>query len=223
MGDAPDGSRGTAVPAPSHHAGRPPDLSLTGLRVLVEVADQGSFSAAAHSLSYTQSAISRQISALEQTVGTRLFERHARGVALTSAGEALLRHAAKAVAHVRAAELEIDGLRDRLAGRLTIGAYPIAAASVIPQAMSRLSRRHPALLLALREASTPEQLRLLRGRRIEVAVVARGQGLPDYDLTGLNVQGISRGRGLGVVLPEGHPLAADEIVKVADLEEEPWV
>jgi DNA-binding transcriptional LysR family regulator len=218
----PDGSpEATDPPDPSLHTGRAPDLSLTGLRVLVEIADRGSFSAAAQALAYSQSAISRQISVLEQAVGTRLFERHARGAALTAAGEALLRHAAKVVAHVQAAELEIDGLRDRLAGRLTVGAYSIAAASVLPRAMSWLRRRHPALLLAMREASSPEQLRLLRGRRIEVAVIARGEGLPDYDLTGLRTQVISSGRGLGVVVPVGHPLAADEVVKVGDLTANP--
>src|SRR4051794_41479024 len=69
------------------------ELTLTGLRVLREVAARGSFTAAAKSLGYTQSAVSRQVAGLEGAAGTSLFERTARGVRLTDAGGALLRRA----------------------------------------------------------------------------------------------------------------------------------
>ena len=62
------------------------------MRVLREVAVRGSFSAAAEALSFTQSAISQQIAALERETGTTLVQRNARGVRLTEAGEALVRH-----------------------------------------------------------------------------------------------------------------------------------
>ena len=59
------------------------DLSPAGLRVLVEVAQSGSFSAAARGLGYTQSAVSRQVAALESVAGRSLFERRRNGVTLT--------------------------------------------------------------------------------------------------------------------------------------------
>ena len=121
------------------------ELTLTGLRVLVEVARRGSFTATAEALGYTQSAISRQIGAAEDAVGGPLFERQARGVRPTPAGEVLLRHARKVVAHLEAADLEIAGLRDRLAGRLAVGAYPTAAAVLVPRAIARLRAEHPGL------------------------------------------------------------------------------
>src|SRR3954463_10791160 len=68
-------------------------LDVKRLRVLREVAARGSFSGAAEALSYTQSAISQQIAALEREAGTMLVERSARGVRLTEAGRALVGHA----------------------------------------------------------------------------------------------------------------------------------
>ncbi|HEY6759869.1 MAG TPA: LysR family transcriptional regulator, partial [Baekduia sp.] len=70
------------------------ELSLTGLRVVQEVAARGSFTAAADALDYTQSAVSRQVQAMEAAAGVPLFERRPRGVTPTPAGQALLRHAA---------------------------------------------------------------------------------------------------------------------------------
>ena len=67
-------------------------LDVRRLKVLKEVAEQGSFSAAAESLAYTQSAVSQQIAALEREAGTLLVQRNPRGVRLTDAGTALLRH-----------------------------------------------------------------------------------------------------------------------------------
>ena len=71
------------------------ELTLAGLGVVLEVARTGSFSAAAERLGYTQSAVSRQVAVTEKAAGAPLFERHARGVRLTSAGEVLVRHAGK--------------------------------------------------------------------------------------------------------------------------------
>jgi DNA-binding transcriptional LysR family regulator len=68
-------------------------LDVRRMRVLREVAVKGSFSAAAESLSFTQSAVSQQIAALEREAGTTLVQRSARGVRLTDAGEAVVRHA----------------------------------------------------------------------------------------------------------------------------------
>src|SRR5918993_48177 len=81
-------------------------LDVRRMRVLREVALQGSFSAAAESLSFTQSAVSQQIAALERETGTILVQRSARGVRLTEAGEALVRHADAVLARLAEAEAE---------------------------------------------------------------------------------------------------------------------
>src|SRR5215210_7133003 len=99
-------------------------LDVKRLQVLREVAAQGSFSAAAESLGYSQPAISQQITALERETGTTLVARNARGVRLTDAGRALVEHSGAILARVAAAEQELEaiaGLRVRLASFPTAG------------------------------------------------------------------------------------------------------
>jgi DNA-binding transcriptional LysR family regulator len=199
------------------------ELTLLGLRVVVEVARWGSFTGAAQTLGYTQSAISRQIRAVEAAVGNPVFERQARGVRPTPAGEVLLRHARRVLAQVEAAEREMAGLRDRLAGHLTVSAYPTAAAGLVPRAIRRLRAEHPALTVTVWEASSPAQMVRMRAGGIDVAVIASGTGLPDYDLGGLRVDAVRIGRGLGVAVSTDHPLAARDEVDVADLAGEAWI
>src|ERR1700735_987397 len=109
------------------------DLTLTGLRVVLEVARTGSFSATAERLGYTQSAVSRQIAVTEKALGTPLLERHARGTRPTPAGEALARHAGKVLDEIAAATQELAGMRDRLAGRLVVAGAPVAARGRVPR------------------------------------------------------------------------------------------
>ena len=78
-------------------------LDVRRLRVLREVALRGSFSAAAQALTYTQSAVSQQIAALEREAGTRLVERDGRGIRLTDAGRALVRRADSILVELAAA------------------------------------------------------------------------------------------------------------------------
>src|SRR3954467_5788592 len=82
-------------------------LDVRRMRVLREVAVRGSFSAAAEALSFTQSAISQQIAALEREAGCTLVQRNARGIRLTEAGEALVRHADAILARLSEAEVSL--------------------------------------------------------------------------------------------------------------------
>ncbi len=199
------------------------EMTVLGLRVVLEVARLGSFSAAAVALGYTQSAVSRQVAAMEAAAGSTLFDRGARGVRATPAGEVVVRRAARVLGEVDGALLELAGLRDRLVGRLAVGAYPTAAAVLVPRAIARLVGRHPALDVELHEASSPAQLQRLRAGRLEVALVATGTGLPDHDLGGLRRDPVRIGRGPGVAVADGHPLAVRSVVDVADLADETWV
>ncbi|MTD54171.1 LysR family transcriptional regulator [Amycolatopsis pithecellobii] len=196
------------------------EFTLTGLRVVQQVAAAGSFTRAAELLGYTQSAISRQVAAMETAAGAPIFDRSRRGVALTPAGQVLVRHATEILADLAATELELAGLRDRLAGRLTIGAYPTAAMALVPRAMAQVISGHPGLAIVLAEASTPALLRRLRAGRLDVAVIGVGHGLPDYDLSELRQTTVRKGD-LLVIVPDAHRFA--ERVTVADLAQERWI
>ena len=197
------------------------DFSVLGLRVLREVAERGSFTAAAHALDYTQSAVSRQVAGLEAAAGARLFERAPRGVRLTNAGGTLLRHAVGVIDQLEAAKRELTGLGDLATGRLRVGAFPTAAATLMPRAFATFRARHAGVELLLREGTTPVQLRRLAAGATELAVVGSLAGQP------LNDQRIVLEPLLEdpllVALARGHPLARQRAVDLDDLADERWI
>jgi DNA-binding transcriptional LysR family regulator len=198
------------------------EFTLTGLRIVHQVATVGSFTRAAEILGYTQPAVSRQVAAMEAAAGAPLFDRRGRGATLTPAGQVLVRRATEILADLAATELELAGLRDRLAGRLAMGAYPTAAMALVPRAMAQVMSDHPGLAVVLEEASTPALLRRLRAGRLDVAIIGVGHGLPDYDLTDLRQTTVLQGH-LRVAVPETHRFADHTAVTVADLAQEPWI
>src|SRR5919106_3331920 len=97
------------------------DLRL--LKVLREVALRGSFSAAADALSYSQPAVSQQIARLESQAGVKLIERQPKGIRLTPAGEALVRHTERILSQLAAAQAELGDIASSARGRLRLGAF----------------------------------------------------------------------------------------------------
>src|SRR3954464_9162875 len=118
-------------------------LDVRRMRVLREVAVRGSFSAAAEALSFTQSAVSQQIAALEREAGTVLVQRNARGVRLTEAGEALVRPADAGLARLAEAEAELEAIAGLRGGRLRMASFESAGATLMPPAGPTLPERHP--------------------------------------------------------------------------------
>jgi DNA-binding transcriptional LysR family regulator len=198
------------------------DLTVTGLRVVQAVVDTGSFTAAADALGYTQSAVSRQVAAMETAAGAPLFVRGARGVVPSPAGTLLALRAAAVLNEIDAVSRDLAGLRDRLTGRVVIAAFPSAAAVLIPRTLARLSKDHPGLIVELGEASTPTQLRQLRTRRIDVAVIGMAPDLPAYDLDRLRRDLIFEGH-LLVAVSANHRFAGRRQVTAAELVDEPWI
>ncbi|KAA2265381.1 LysR family transcriptional regulator [Solihabitans fulvus] len=198
------------------------ELTLTGLRVVREIALTGSFTAAARLLGYTQPTISRQVAAMEAAAGAPLFVRAGRGVRLSPAGSVVVEHAGRILAGVETLRQDLAALDDRVAGRVALGAFPSATAVLAPLALARLRVDHPRLEVALTEGPTPTLLRQLRAGRLAVAVIGAGAGLPDYDLAGLDQQIVFAG-GLCVAAPAGHRLAGAGSVSVAELTGETWI
>ncbi|WP_067450100.1 LysR family transcriptional regulator [Actinomadura macra] len=198
------------------------EFTITGLHVVHQVAAAGSFTRAAEMLGYTQSAVSRQVAAMETAAGGPLFDRRGRGVALTPAGQVLVRRATEILADLAATEMELAGLRDRLAGRLAMGAYPTAAMALAPRAMAQVMSGHPGLAVVLEEASTPALLRRLRAGRLDVAVIGVGHGLPGYDLSELRQTTVLKGD-LLVAVPDTHRFAGHSVITLPDLAQEHWI
>src|SRR3954449_4442217 len=102
-------------------------LEMRLLETFREVATRGSFSAAAEALSFTQPAVSQHVARLEKHVGARLFDRDARGVTLTSAGEAMVRHAERLSDAAQRAEADVRSTSGVHAPVVRIGSFSTAA------------------------------------------------------------------------------------------------
>src|ERR671915_288311 len=146
-------------------------LDLRRMRVLREVALRGSFSAAADALSFTQSAVSQQIAALEREAGAVLVQRSARGVRLTDAGEALVRHAEAIMARLAEAESELEAIAGLRGGRLRMASFESAGATLMPPAIAAFRHEHPAVELSMSLSEPEDSIPLLRSGDLDLALV----------------------------------------------------
>ncbi|MER5642439.1 LysR family transcriptional regulator [Kitasatospora sp. NPDC002227] len=199
------------------------EVSLTALRVLRAVADRGSFTAAASELGYTQSAVSRQIAAVERLAGTELVERRRDGARLTAAGQLVLRRATVVLDEIDATARELAGLPAE-AGTVRLGWFPSAGAALVPRALTALRRSEPALTVTTREGSTTALVRALRAGRVDLALVASAPPYRPLDAQAppLVVRTLVE-HGLCLAIPAGHPLARGAYVDVAELAGQRWI
>jgi DNA-binding transcriptional LysR family regulator len=191
------------------------------MRVLREVAAQGSFSAAAEALSFTQSAVSQQVAALEREAATKLVERGARGIRLTPAGHALVSHADAILARLDDAEQELAAIAGLKGGRLRTASFQSAGATLVPRALAEFHRRHPDVDLSASTAESPEARELLRSGEIDVAIVE------DFEAQPLISPDLETEHLLDdpyyIALPTGHRLADRKRVALSDLADEDWI
>jgi DNA-binding transcriptional LysR family regulator len=135
-------------------------VELRHLAALDAVECEGSFGRAAVKLGYTQSAVSQQIATLERIVGEQLIERPggSRPVALTEAGELLLRHARALVARLQAAQADLSALSSGEAGSLRVGAFQSVGARILPEVMRRFTQAWPHVEIELQESHSDSAL-----------------------------------------------------------------
>ena len=185
------------------------------LEVFRTVAHLGSITAAARRLRFTQSAVSRQIGALEAELGSRVFDRLPRGVALTEEGRALLPYASQVLDGLDGARRAVADVRALDAGRLRVGAFPTAVAALVPAALASFRRAYPDIGLVLVEGLTPGLLERLAAGEADVAVVSASPAGPldraRFDLHHLLDEPML------VAVARGHRLARKRTVRLDDL------
>jgi DNA-binding transcriptional LysR family regulator len=128
---------------------------------------------------FTPSAVSQQLAALEREAGVPLLERSGRRVVLTPAGVVLVKHAEVVLAALEEAGAAVAAARDELSGPLRIGGFPTAVRTLLPDALVRLGREHPGLELMVTELDPVDAPQALRERRLDVALVHDYDVLPD--------------------------------------------
>ncbi|HSD54008.1 MAG TPA: LysR family transcriptional regulator [Burkholderiales bacterium] len=170
-------------------------MELRHLRYFVAVAEHLSFARAARALHLSQPPLSRQIRALEDELGTALFARTKRAVALAPAGAALLPEARRLLREADALKAGARAHAMGDIGALALGFIGMAAYNVLPGVLPEFHRLHPGVRLALREATSDVLLAALRQGDIDVALV-----LPPADDAGVEYATLHRD-GLVAALP----------------------
>ena len=201
-------------------------LDVKQLRVLKAVSEQGSFSAAAEALSYTQPAISQQIAALEKQAGTTLVDRGSRGVTLTEAGHTLVEHAEVVLARLSAAEAELEAMRGVRGGRVRLSSFPTAGASLLPPAIALFTRRYPDVELTFVEEEPEDAVGMLRAAELEVAMVFEYRNLsqPEFDrlYEGVELRHLLDDP-MYIAVPRDHPGARKQHVRLEDFADDIWI
>jgi len=192
-------------------------LKLNHLRDVVAVAEHGSLRAAARHLSMAQPAITRSIREVEQELGASLFERHAKGVRLTEIGEAFVRRASTVQFELRRAREEVEQLKGRNTGEVSVALSTASSLSLMPSAMVAFRKRYPEVVLKISEsffqAIEPE---ILSGAvdfyvgPVDVAAAAQ-----QFD-----VEKLFDNRRV-VLARKGHPLA--DVRTLRDLTDAEWI
>lgn len=197
-------------------------MDLRQLRYFVAVAEELSFTAAAARLNISQPPLSMQIKALEDGLGTLLFDRSRRSIALTEAGKVLLEHARQNLSHLAYA---VD-LTQR-AGRGEAGLLRVAFTGSVPLVASfanlvkRFRSEWPLARLEIVHMATGRQLQALAERRIDVGLLRPSHLFRAPSHLKLDVFWKDE---LRVVLPSGHALAARKgRIPVGALAGEPFI
>jgi molybdate transport repressor ModE-like protein len=192
------------------------------LRALREVEARGSIAAAAQALGYTASAVSQSIAAMERYLDLQLLERTSRGVTLTPAGTRLVEHADVILAHLDAAEREARSLREQDAEMTLTLATFASGVDLVVRAASELARTRPNTELRIVEADPGYSLPELRSGNFDVALTYANDGLPTEPPVWMEeLQLLSEP--VLAILPERHPLAARDAVRLDELAGERFI
>jgi DNA-binding transcriptional LysR family regulator len=181
-----------------------------GLRYFAAVARSGSIREAAEELHVAQSALSRQILKLEAQLGAPLFQRHARGVELTSAGEILLSFAQMSLRQVEKVRSEVDALKGLRRGNVHIHAIESLVPHLLPQVIARFSRRYPGINFVISIDGSDRVVAAVREGRTDIGFTFHAP--PDPELaTVFKVR-----EPLVAVMSAQHPLSEKAKVSLAE-------
>lgn len=195
-------------------------LDLNKLHVFAIVAEEGSFSTAARRLYVSQSAVSQHIKDLESSLGQQLFQRGARGVHLTSAGETLHSYAQQILALVTQAENALTDINHIQNGRISLGATPGAAIYLAPDWVQRFRASYPQLTVTLQTGVTAQIVADVLAQRLDLGII---EGEPDATqqtrLGWLELDTIEQ----IVVVGPNHPWWQTEHIQLSDLNQRSFI
>lgn len=196
-------------------------MNLEQLRGFVTVAELGHFTRASERLHLAQPSLSRQISTLEQELGSELFHRARGNISLTAAGELLLPRARRMLADAEAIRTEMAELAGLNRGRVRLGAAPTLCISLVPEVLRTFRATYPSVDIQLVEGGTNLLIEQLATGSVDMALITLSERSP---LTGpVLVTEPLISEDLVVVSSAGAPAVADHEVSLAVLAELPLI
>ncbi|WP_322057719.1 LysR family transcriptional regulator [Paraburkholderia sp. J63] len=195
------------------------DINSRRLAHLVALAEEGSFARAAAKAHLSQSAFSRSIQALEDELDIKLFDRAARGVVMTTAGNLLVARARRVLFETRCLYRDVELLKAHEFGEVRVGLGPYVAVVLLPALIVQFSRRFPKVKIAVEVGEADTLLGKLRAEQLDLLVADRRLQPVAPDVT---LQTLERHEGAWYARA-GHPLLAREAVPIAALREFPLV
>lgn len=178
-----------------------PATDLATLRVIVAAAELGSISAAGDRLELAVAAASARITALEESLGLKVFERSSRGVRLTPAGQMLVQRARTLLSDVDRLAMDLHGFSKGLQGHVRLVANTSAVLELLPRKLERLASRHPLIRVDLEEHGSLDIPMLLLQGRADLGIVDIAHAVQDIEFQDLFSDT------LVLVVPGSHRLA----------------
>lgn len=192
-------------------------MDFRQLRYFIALAETLHFGRAAQRLHITQPPLSRQIAALESSLGTPLFVRSSRSVTLTPAGEEFLRHAKRLLSGLDLAARSARAAARGERGELRIGFTMYAAWNVLPGLLKSYAERQPDVRPTLRETLPRDLQQALNDGEIDLGIA-----FPAPVASPLEYRSLFR-EPLCAVLPGSHPLAGQSVIDASALAGERFV
>lgn len=185
-------------------------IHSSAIRYFDAVRRAGSIREAARVLNVASSAVNRQILKLEAEVGTPLFERHANGVTLTSAGEMMARHVIVVLQDLERARSDIEALKGLQVGHVSVAAVEGVSATLLGHAIRAMNQRAPRISISARTLGSQQIFDALADGETDIGIAFAGP----HDARIRTVHAI-RYR-LGTILSPDHPLAGAAALTLAD-------
>jgi DNA-binding transcriptional LysR family regulator len=189
------------------------------LQLFLAVAERLNLSQAAEAMNITQPGLSKSMHRLHRSLGTKLYQRRGRGIELTEAGRALVRHAKLVETQMADAQAEILGIADGKRGHARIGAGPSWLSRYLPITVSRIMARHPNIRFTVDSGFPDKLIGRLRLGELDIVVGALPENRIDPDLRFLRLTSDV----IRVVGRKDHPLTRRRQRTLADYAAHRWV
>ena len=193
-------------------------MDILNLQTFISVSDARSFSRASEQLFITQPAVSKRISALEQALGVRLFDRIGKKIQLTEAGETLLPSAKRILAELEESRRAISNLSGKVSGKLKLGTSHHIGLHRLPPVLRRYTAKYPHVDLDIQFMDSEEACEGVIKGELELAIAT----LPEQAQKNLSTEIIWHDP-LGIVTSSDHPISQKKNIALTEVIQYPAI